>query len=149
MRIILLAFCCLALAAQQAREKIDYCGLGSHHECNCVRRTQAVHEKFIDNCERSSLRPDGSKDDKAFNQCMQGMPAHCDTADQHAISGEAETDPAMKRSIVDGLRSQRNAKGLVDLARKETDPAMKREIVSRLSNMKSKESADYLMELLK
>jgi hypothetical protein len=61
----------------------------------------------------------------------------------------AETDPAMKRSIVDGLRSQRNAKGLVDLARKETDPAMKREIVGRLSNMKSKESADYLMELLK
>jgi hypothetical protein len=61
----------------------------------------------------------------------------------------SETDPAMKRSIVDSLRSQRNAKALVDLARKETDPAMKREIVSRLSNMKSKESADYLMELLK
>jgi hypothetical protein len=55
----------------------------------------------------------------------------------------------MKRSIVDGLGAQRNAKGLVDLARKETDPAMKREIVSRLSHMKSKESADYLMELLK
>ena len=61
----------------------------------------------------------------------------------------SETDPAMKRSIVDSLRSQRNAKGLVDLARKETDPAMKRDIVSRLSNMKSKESADYMMELLK
>ena len=61
----------------------------------------------------------------------------------------SETDPAMKRNIVDGLHSQRNAKGLVDLARKESDPAMKREIVSRLSNMKSKESADYLMELLK
>ena len=29
------------------------------------------------------------------------------------------------------------------------DPAMKREIVSRLSNMKSKEASDYLMELLK
>jgi hypothetical protein len=55
----------------------------------------------------------------------------------------------VKRSIVDSLRSQRNAKGLVDLARKETDPSMKKEIVSRLSNMKSKESADYLMELLK
>jgi HEAT repeat protein len=61
----------------------------------------------------------------------------------------AETDPAVKRSIVDGLREQRNAKALVDLARKESDPAMKREIVSRLSNMKSKEAADYLMELLK
>lgn len=98
MRVILLAFCCLALAAQQAREKIDYCGLGSHHECNCVRRTQAVHQKFIDDCERGSLRPDGSKDDKAFNRCMQNMPAHCDIADQHTISnGESggQTDPAM------------------------------------------------------
>jgi hypothetical protein len=61
----------------------------------------------------------------------------------------SETDPAVKRSIMDGLHSQRNAKALVDLARKETDPAMKREIVSRLSNMKSKESTDYMMELLK
>jgi len=61
----------------------------------------------------------------------------------------SETDPAVKRSIVDSLRSQRNAKALVDLARKETNPEMKREIVSRLSNMKSKESSDYFLELLK
>ena len=61
----------------------------------------------------------------------------------------SETDPAMKRNIMDSLHSQRNAKGLVDLARKETNPEMKREIVSRLTHMKSKESADYLMELLK
>jgi hypothetical protein len=61
----------------------------------------------------------------------------------------SETDPAMKRNIMDGLHSQRNVKGLVDLARKENDPGMKREIVSRLSNMRSKEAADYLMELLK
>jgi hypothetical protein len=61
----------------------------------------------------------------------------------------SETDPAVKKSIVDGLRSQKNAKALVDLARKESDPAMKREIVSRLSGMNSKEAADYLMELLK
>jgi HEAT repeat protein len=61
----------------------------------------------------------------------------------------SETDPAVKRSIMDGLHSQRNAKAMVDLARKENDPAMKREIVSRLSNMKSKEATDYLLELLK
>jgi hypothetical protein len=61
----------------------------------------------------------------------------------------SEMDPAMKKSIVEGLRSQRNAKALVDLARKESDPAMKREIVGELSNMKSKEATDYLMELLK
>jgi tetratricopeptide (TPR) repeat protein len=61
----------------------------------------------------------------------------------------SETDPAMKKSIIDGLYSQRNAKALVDLARKESDPSTKREIVSRLSHMKSKESTDYLMEILK
>jgi hypothetical protein len=65
-----------------------------------------------------------------------------------AIYG-SETDPATKRNLLDSLHAQRNAKGIVDLARKETDPAMKREIVSRLSNMKSKEASDYLMELLK
>lgn len=61
----------------------------------------------------------------------------------------SETDPAVKKTILDGLHSQRNAKALVDLARREKDPAAKREIVSRLYNMKSKESDDYLMELLK
>jgi len=61
----------------------------------------------------------------------------------------SETDTAMKRTIVSGLHSQRNAKALVELARNENDPTMKREIVSQLSNMKSKEAADYLMELLK
>jgi hypothetical protein len=61
----------------------------------------------------------------------------------------SETDPGMKKSIVEGLHSQRNAKALVDLSRKESDPAMKREIVAELSTMKSKEATDYLMELLK
>ena len=61
----------------------------------------------------------------------------------------SEPDPAVRRAIVDSLHSERNAKALVDLARKENDPAMKREIVGRLSRMKSKEAADYLMELLK
>jgi len=61
----------------------------------------------------------------------------------------AETDLQIKKQILNHLHGQRNAKAMVELARKETDPAMKREIVSRLSNMKSKEAADYLMELLK
>jgi hypothetical protein len=71
------------------------------------------------------------------------------TGDALVAMYPAETDPAMKRAILDGLHSQRNAKALVDLARKEKDPTAKREIVSRLYNMKSKESDDYLMELLK
>lgn len=99
MRLILLALCCFALAAQQSKEKIDYCGLGSSHDCNCVRRTQAVHQKFIENCVRTSLRADGSQDDKAFDQCMARMPAHCDIADHYSIwnseKGEWESDPVM------------------------------------------------------
>jgi phenylpyruvate tautomerase PptA (4-oxalocrotonate tautomerase family) len=42
-----------------------------------------------------------------------------------------------------------DAKALVDLARKESDPAMKRTIVERLTMMHSKEATDYMMELLK
>jgi len=61
----------------------------------------------------------------------------------------SEPDAQVKRAIADSLYSQRNAKALVDLARKETDPQMKRDIVRRLSSMQSKEATDYLMELLK
>jgi HEAT repeat protein len=61
----------------------------------------------------------------------------------------AEADPQVKTAVIDGLASQRNAKALVDLARKESNPALKRTIVGRLSNMKSKEASDYLLELLK
>lgn len=59
-----------------------------------------------------------------------------------------DTDPGVKRSIINALFIQQNAPALVDLAKKETDPAMKKELVSRLSVMHSKESTDYLMELL-
>ncbi|HEY3839293.1 MAG TPA: tetratricopeptide repeat protein [Bryobacteraceae bacterium] len=60
-----------------------------------------------------------------------------------------EQDIVTKKTIVDALFIQRNAKGLVDIARKETNPEMKKEIVSRLTMMKSKDATDYLMELLK
>jgi hypothetical protein len=71
-------------------------------------------------------------------------------------SGEAlaalygsEQDTQVKRTIVETLYSQRNAKGLVVLARAEKDPQMKRDIVRYLTNMKSPEATDYLMEILK
>lgn len=62
----------------------------------------------------------------------------------------SESEPQIKRSIVDGLYNQRNGKLLVEVARKETDRSMKIFIVERLSNMmsKSKEAADYMLELL-
>jgi hypothetical protein len=59
-------------------------------------------------------------------------------------------DVKTKHQLIDGLHSRGDAKSLVDLARKESDPAMKKFIVERLSNMHgSKEATDYMMELLK
>lgn len=60
-----------------------------------------------------------------------------------------EQDQQVKYAILDALSAERNAKALVDLARKESEPQMKREIVRRLSGMQSKEASDYLLELLK
>jgi tetratricopeptide (TPR) repeat protein len=59
-------------------------------------------------------------------------------------------DVGSKHEIVNGLMGRGDGKTLVDLARKETDPAMKRYIVERLSNMRdNKDALDYMMELLK
>jgi tetratricopeptide (TPR) repeat protein len=61
----------------------------------------------------------------------------------------SDTDPKAKRQLIDGLHQRGDAKAMVDLARKETDPAMKKYIVQRLGTMQSKEALDYMMELLK
>ena len=54
----------------------------------------------------------------------------------------------MRNGILDALFSQSAVKQIVEVARKESDPELKRRAVQRLSNMKSKEAADFLMELL-
>ena len=61
-----------------------------------------------------------------------------------------DKDPAVRRTVLDGLFVQGNAAALVDLARKEQDQTMKKEIVSKLSVMGSKDPAvmQYMMELL-
>jgi len=41
-----------------------------------------------------------------------------------------------------------DATDLIALARKETDPEMKRKLVEQLSVMNSKESRDYMLEIL-
>src|SRR5262249_34278527 len=58
-------------------------------------------------------------------------------------------DTSMRQNIVNIMGNQGNAKALVTLARAERDPQMKKYIVQRLSNMKSSDAADYLLELLK
>jgi hypothetical protein len=59
-----------------------------------------------------------------------------------------ETDPNLKKQIVHALYLQNNGKALVEIARKETSMELKKQIVHDLSQMKSKEGTDYLMELL-
>ena len=52
----------------------------------------------------------------------------------------ASKDRDVKVRVVDALFAQGDARALVDMARKETDPAMRKRIVERLSRMKSKEA---------
>ena len=55
----------------------------------------------------------------------------------------------VKRAVINALFIQGNAVGLVSLARAEKNVELKKDIVATLSNMKSKEATEYLMELLK
>jgi tetratricopeptide (TPR) repeat protein len=59
-----------------------------------------------------------------------------------------ESDPHIRKAVINALFVQGNSHALVELARKETNVELKKEIVQRLSNMGSKEGTDYLMELL-
>jgi hypothetical protein len=61
----------------------------------------------------------------------------------------AETNPEVKKEIINAFFVQRNATTLVELARSEKDPALKREIVEKLSTMRDKVATDYLLEILK
>jgi HEAT repeat protein len=61
----------------------------------------------------------------------------------------SEQDLGVKKQIVEALWLQRNAKALVDIARKESNVEMKKEIVQKLMMLHSKEANDYMMELLK
>jgi TolA-binding protein len=61
---------------------------------------------------------------------------------------QSSSDLAIRKSIIDALHSQNNAKVLVDIARVETDMKLKRNLIESLSHMKSKEATDFLLELL-
>ena len=60
-----------------------------------------------------------------------------------------EKDPAVKRAVLDAYFVQGNAKALIEIARTEQDQSLKRAAVEKLSVMGTKESGDYMMELLK
>lgn len=60
----------------------------------------------------------------------------------------SDSDPEIKRKVINALFLAGDAHDLVELARKENDPAMKKAIISQLSIMGSKEATDYLVEIL-
>jgi HEAT repeat protein len=88
------------------------------------------------------------KDPKLRRAAVRALGSAPATADTLAAIYASDADAGIREAALDGLMRQKNAKALIDLARKETDAKMKRQIVSRLSHMKSKEAADYLLELL-
>jgi TolA-binding protein len=61
----------------------------------------------------------------------------------------AQTDREIKTDIINALGNQQAVKQIIECARKESDPELKKVAVRRLSEMRSKEAMDYLMELLK
>ncbi|HJT18158.1 MAG TPA: HEAT repeat domain-containing protein [Thermoanaerobaculia bacterium] len=61
----------------------------------------------------------------------------------------SDTRPELRRTVINSLFIQGNAKALIGLARKERDPEVKKDIITKLGLMNSKEAADYLMEYLK
>jgi HEAT repeat protein len=61
----------------------------------------------------------------------------------------SDSNPEVRRAVLNALFLQQNGKALVDLARAEKDPAMKEEIVKKMSLVHTKETTDYMMEILK
>lgn len=61
----------------------------------------------------------------------------------------ADTRPDLRKTVINSLFIQGNAKALVALARQEKDPELKKSIIQKLGLINSKEAADYLMEYLK
>lgn len=90
------------------------------------------------------------KDAKLRSQAIRrlGNMRRTKTSDALVSMYGSETDRGIKQQIIRSLYEQGSAKELVDVARKESDPELKRDAVRMLSNMKSKEATDYLVELL-
>ncbi len=61
----------------------------------------------------------------------------------------SDPDKTIRKAVLQALFLQHNAPALIEIARKETDPELKRACVQQLSLVDSKESRDYMMELLK
>ena len=83
-----------------------------------------------------------------LTQVVGRAPTLIDILTTISIYGSDQT-VEVRKAVVNALFIQNNASALVTLARGEKNIEMKKDIVQKLSNMKSKEATDYLMELLK
>jgi tetratricopeptide (TPR) repeat protein len=70
------------------------------------------------------------------------------TGDSLTTLYSAESDKEVRRDILRSFMMQRNAKALIEVARKESDPELKREAVRQLTMMKTPEAQEFLVELL-
>jgi HEAT repeat protein len=60
----------------------------------------------------------------------------------------ASQDTETRKRILHALFTQGNVKQIVEVARKETNPDLRRAAVQHLSNVRSKEATDFLLEIL-
>jgi HEAT repeat protein len=73
-----------------------------------------------------------------------------DTAPQLINFYTTDTNPEVRKAVIDALFTQNNATALVTIARKETDIELRKNLVNRLGNMRDNpEAKAYLIELLK
>ncbi|HVW12108.1 MAG TPA: HEAT repeat domain-containing protein [Bryobacteraceae bacterium] len=92
------------------------------------------------------------KDTNLRNQAIRTLASNRGAPIDGLIEMYPNVDMSAKVAIIDGLQGRRDAKTMVDLARKETDPQMQRKIVERLGDMArdhNKDAMDYMMEILK
>jgi hypothetical protein len=61
----------------------------------------------------------------------------------------SDPHPEVREAILKALFLQQNGKALVELARAEKDPGMKEEIVKKMALVHTKETTDYMMEVLR
>jgi len=61
----------------------------------------------------------------------------------------SDSNAEVRRAVLNALFIQGNGKALVDLARSEKDPQMKEEIIKKMALVHTKETTDYMMEILK
>jgi len=90
------------------------------------------------------------KDSELRRQAVRnlGLMGKDKTADALASIYSSDKDPEVKRAVIQAYFLQGNTKSLIQIARQEKDMSLKRDAVQKLSLMHSKESTDFMMELL-